>query len=366
MSSNNKKWKIGFAIFFSLLLIVAGLSVIISIPYFVIQAGSANEIGPLVKVQGTTHHEKGKFFLTTVSIRQGKEIDYLLTKLFNDVELVPENHILAPNQSQEDYDREQAENMLASKNDAIISAFTLAGKPLTVKKEGIEVFDLVKNQPNGLQTGDLIQGVDQTSTLTPDELIKYLSTKKAGDHVIVHLVRNNQAHDQPITLIQLPVQPGEKPRAGLGIVPMTHIQVISDPPVQIHTEDIGGPSAGLMFSLEVYNQLVPEDLTRGYLIAGTGTIDDQGNVGQIGGIQHKIVAANDVGAQIFFCPKDLQPGDDNEKTVKAKVKELGLHIKIVPVATLKEAVDYLEKLHPLTSMNSFQVKSLDSYRVSVI
>jgi len=369
MFFNNKIRKITFAIFFCLLLIVVGISISsisISIPYFVITPGSATEVGPLVSVGGKSAPEKGEFFLTTISIRQGKEIDYLLAKLSKEIELVPENNILAPDQSQEDYDREQAENMLASKNNAIIAAFRQADKPLRVKKEGIEIFGLVKNQHNGLQQGDLITAIDQTPTLTAEELIGYLSTKKAGDQVVVHLVRNKQELDQTVTLIQLPVQAGEKPRAGLGIMPIARIRVVTNPPVVIHTEDIGGPSAGLMFSLEVLNQLVPEDLTRGYKIAGTGTIDDQGNVGQIGGIQHKIVAANAAGAQIFFCPKDLQPGDDNEKVVKQKVKELGLPIKIVPVATLKEAVDYLEKLPELTNMNSFQGETIDSYRVSVI
>lgn len=100
-----------------------------------------------------------------------------------------------------------------------------------------------------------------------------------------------------------------------------------------------------MFSLEVYNQIVKEDLTRGYKIAGTGTMDAEGNVGQIGGIKHKIVAAHKEDVDIFFYPRDITEYDTNEKEIKEQVKEEGYtDIKIVPVSTLKEAIEYLEKL----------------------
>lgn len=115
--------------------------------------------------------------------------------------------------------------------------------------------------------------------------------------------------------------------------------------VAINSENIGGPSAGLMFSLEVYNQIVKEDLTKGYKIAGTGTMDAEGNVGQIGGIQHKIVAAHKADVDIFFYPRDITEYDTNEKEINEQVKEEGYtDIKIVPVSTLKEAIEYLEKL----------------------
>lgn len=70
--------------------------------------------------------------------------------------------------------------------------------------------------------------------------------------------------------------------------------------MKIDSHEIGGPSAGLMFTLEIYNQLVEEDLTNGHEIAGTGTINDKGEIGPIGGIQQKVVAASDAGAEVFL------------------------------------------------------------------
>ena len=81
-------------------------------------------------------------------------------------------------------------------------------------------------------------------------------------------------------------------------------EIQTDPSVRIDSAKIGGPSAGLMFSLEVLNRLMPEDLTRGYRIAGTGTISPDGQVGQIGGIEYKITAAAEKGAEPSFCPAD--------------------------------------------------------------
>ena len=80
--------------------------------------------------------------------------------------------------------------------------------------------------------------------------------------------------------------------------------LIVHPKVTVHSDEIGGPSAGFMFSLEIYNQLTKEDLTKGYKIAGTGTISTDGTVGKIGGIEQKVVAADKAGAEIFFAPNE--------------------------------------------------------------
>jgi PDZ domain-containing protein len=341
----------------SFLCIILGLLLTIPIPYFVIQPGSAIAVAPLVQVGNTRPDEKGVFFLTTVSMRDGKWIDYIYARLSDEIELVPENQILAQNESEKEYERRQQENMLASQNQAIIAAFRFAGRPVSVQSEGVEVFQLVKTRPGGLKEGDLIQQVDGRPVRSPDELIQYLSGKKPGDVVRVSVVRDHQPLTLNVSLISLPSEKGKKPRAGFGIIPLPRVRVKTDPTVKIRAGDIGGPSAGLMFALEVLNRLLPEDLTKGYKVAGTGTISETGEVGQIGGIQHKIVAAEKEGAQIFFCPRDRKPGDDNEKTAKETVKKLGLSMKVVPVSTLDEAVRYLRGL-PKAHTSSFKAKTL--------
>lgn len=146
-------------------------------------------------------------------------------------------------------------------------------------------------------------------------------------------------------MISLDTGNNKEKRIGLGFLPMDRLQSLrSNPKVDFKTNNIGGPSAGLMFTLEILNQLTPRDLTKGYEIAGTGTMSPTGEVGQIGGIQHKIAAAMKKNVSIFFTPKDIYEGDDNEAEAKKTAKELGANMKIVPVATLQEALDYLNKL----------------------
>lgn len=93
-----------------------------------------------------------------------------------------------------------------------------------------------------------------------------------------------------------------------------------------------------MFTLEIYNQLTPGDLTKGHRIAGTGTITKEGVVGAIGGVVHKIVAADRKEAEIFFVPKD------NYKEAAAKAEQIGTKMKLVPVSTVDDALAYLKTL----------------------
>ena len=139
---------------------------------------------------------------------------------------------------------------------------------------------------------------------------------------------------------------------GIGIGLTDHTEVSSDVPVDFNTEGVGGPSAGLMFTLAIYDQLVKEDLRKGRKIAGTGTIEQNGHVGDIGGAGLKVVSAAKKGMDIFFVPNN--PIDKNAKKGKTKVqtnyqeakaaaKRLGTKMKIVPVQNVQQAIDYLKK-----------------------
>jgi Lon-like protease len=121
-------------------------------------------------------------------------------------------------------------------------------------------------------------------------------------------------------------------------------EIIVDPKVSVKTDEIGGPSAGLMFSLEIFDQLMDEDFTKGYKIAGTGTIDSKGAVGPIGGIDQKIVAADKAGAEIFFAPNEKGTSDSNYKLAVKTASQIGSKMKIVPVDLIDDAINYLQKL----------------------
>jgi PDZ domain-containing protein len=124
---------------------------------------------------------------------------------------------------------------------------------------------------------------------------------------------------------------------------------VTTPKVTIDAGAIGGPSAGMMFTLETYSQLTGKDLRQGREIAGTGTINQDGTIGQIGGIDKKVATASKEGAKIFLAPDESKAeakknGDSSinyDEAVKA-AKKLKTDMKIVPVKTIKDAVTYLE------------------------
>ena len=126
-------------------------------------------------------------------------------------------------------------------------------------------------------------------------------------------------------------------RLGIGILVGTDYDIKTNPKVKFKFKnDETGPSAGLMTSLEIYNRLVKEDLTKGRVIAGTGTISSIGEVGEIGGVKFKLLGAEKKGANIFLCPKA------NYKEALKVHKKNKMKIKLIPVETLNDAIEKLK------------------------
>jgi len=197
-----------------------------------------------------------------------------------------------------------------------------------------------------LMPGDHVFEIDGKAFKSSEEFIKYVSSKKAGDVVKLAYKRNGKTDQAEVQLKAL--EDGSN-RAAVGIQLVDDKEIDVDPDVKVQSEEIGGPSAGLMFSLEIYNQLTKEDLTKGYEIAGTGTITPDGIVGRIGGIQQKVVAADKAGAEIFFAPNEEGAQDSNYQEAMIAAKDIKTKMKIVPVDTFEDAVIYLENLKEKTS-----------------
>ncbi|MCD7036676.1 PDZ domain-containing protein [Metabacillus sp. GX 13764] len=336
---NKNKWR-----FLTAVLVVLLIIAFIPTPYYLYQPGSAEPLSPIVTVENGKKDEKGKLFLTTVLSTRASNL-YILASGF----VTPHTQIQKKEDVQGDYTDEEYSRLLthmmsSSQQNAIAAGLKEAGEKVEIIRKGVFVQSVMKdsNAKKILQLGDVVTAADGHKLPSPIELVTYLKeNKKAGDTVQITYQHEGKIKTAPIKLIQL-----DKTRAGLGIGFDDEFTLKTPKKVDIDAKDIGGPSAGLMFSLEILNQVVPEDLTKGYKIAGTGTIDVNGNVGQIGGIEDKIVAAHNEGAEIFLCPADTLKGDSNTKEVIKAAKEDGYDIKIVPVKNIKEAADFLRKLPP--------------------
>lgn len=325
------------------------ISLYVPLPYYVTRPGSAMELAPIISVEGGKKDEKGAFMLTTVRMGQANVAWYLYAKFSPDAELIDRDLVLNKGESNEDYTKRELGVMQDSQMTAEAMAFKRAGYPVKVQKLGVLVNGTLEGMPAAkvLKVGDILTQVDGKRITDTNELFAVLASKKPGDSIALTYLRDKQELKSSLVLVTLPAGNGQPARAGFGIRPADKTLIEVPKKVNITSENIGGPSAGLMFTLEIYDQLKPDiDLTKGYRIAGTGTINPDATVGRIGGINHKIIAAQNAGADIFFAPDDSDSTVSNYQEALATAKRIGAKMKIVPVKKLDDAVVYLEALIP--------------------
>nr|WP_295971528.1 SepM family pheromone-processing serine protease [uncultured Bacillus sp.] len=328
---------------FIILAILLALS-FYSLPYYVSKPGMAKELEPIIEVDNG-YDEEGSFMLTTVRMGRANIYSYAIAKLNKYYKIYTVEEIRSKDETDEEYNVRQLHLMDASKMAAIEAAYKKAGKSVDYEYVGVYVLNVIPDMPaeGKLKAGDRIFKVDNHEFASSDEFLKYVSKKKAGDVITLTYERTGEINDTELTVAQFQ-DAKNKGRTGVGISLVDDKEIITDPEVSIDTEEIGGPSAGFMFSLEIYNQLTKEDLTKGYHIAGTGTISADGMVGRIGGIEQKIIAADKAGADIFLAPNENGDKGSNYQEAVAVAKDIGTDMKIVPIDTFSEAVAYLNKL----------------------
>lgn len=327
------------------------ISFYIPVPFYITMPGSAMELNSVVEVRDG-YKEKGNFMLTTISMIPGTVPFFLYAQFAPYTEIIPKEYILAEDEDPDEYNQRQENVMKESQDNAIIAAFQYLDLPIELRDKGILVMGLILGLPGEkvLQVGDLIVEIDKKPMKRVDDLLAYLEDKKVGELVEFAFIREDRKLIAKVRLAALDLtnqeNASEQPskRVGIGFYPQDERKVIPSKEVVFHTEEIGGPSAGLMFTLEIINQLTAEDLTKGYQVAGTGTITTDGTIGQIGGARLKVKAAFEQGAEIFFVPKDIQKDDVNQKEAEQTNLELGNPLKIIPVQNLSEAVEFLKQL----------------------
>lgn len=326
---------------FTMLCLIMIAAYFYPLPYYVSKPGMAKELESVVEVEGGSSAE-GSFMLTTIQMGKANVYTYTLADWIDYWSIYKESDIRSEEETDEEYNVRQLYMMEGSKENAIISAYQAAEKPYEVHYKGVYVYNTVPGMPADgiLQAGDRITKVDKTQFVSSEQFVNYISARKEGDILSLEINRNEKILEKEVKVTKLP----DVDKVGIGIHLVDDISVSTTPKVSIDSEKIGGPSAGLMFSLEIYNQLIDEDITKGYKIAGTGTINEKGEVGAIGGIDQKVVAASNSGADIFFAPNEKGEADSNYQLAVETAKDINTSMEIVPVDTMEEALDYLRSL----------------------
>ncbi|MGD0876709.1 MAG: S16 family serine protease [Anaerolineales bacterium] len=301
--------------------------------------GVALSVGPMIKLPAQYQHAfKGQFYLVTVisqaPITAG---EWLAGKVSPTLQIVPPEQVTPKNTTPQQQAKQDYQMLDTSETTAIAVGLRLAGYNSALVGKGVQVDAIVPgSHANGvLHIGDIIVGLNGNPIQTTTDLINGISSQPAAATVHLLIKRAGTEISLDIPLMP-PAAPGGTPKLGIQIE-TAGFNYNPPFPVSIETNKIsGGPSAGLIFTLTVYNSLISQDLTGGRRIAGTGTINLDGSVGPIGGVKQKIFAAEAVGATYFLCPVDNY----------ADAVLVARTIKVVKIATVQQAVDFLRSLPP--------------------
>lgn len=319
---------------------------------YIAQPGGAYDLSPLVEVEGVEEESAGTFNLMTISLAKSTPVMYALSRFSNERKLLPAQNVRLQDENEEEYRLRQERAMENSKYNAITVAFQKANIPVTLELNGILVMKVLKQgaSSNLLKIGDIIHKIDGISLINSGDFASLLAEKNEGD--IVNLIVEREGEEEEIEVILKEI-PGSDGKVGIGIQFEEDRIIKTHPEVTIQTSNIGGPSAGLMFTLEILNRLIDEDLTKGYNIAGTGEMLEDGTVGRIGGTDFKVMAASKDDVDIFFAPDDEVPEEvrainpmiqSNYEEALQTAKEIGTSMKVVPVKTIDDALTYLEEI----------------------
>ncbi len=320
------------------------LSITIKLPYYIYKPGSADELSSIVEVE-LSYPSSGEFHLVTVSGGRATPLEYLVAKLSRFQEIVPIDEAIPDGFTDEQYRFYQQKMMDQSKVASQVVAYEAANKDVTVTEKGVYVLHTIEGMPaeEKIEIGDRIIKIDNLDVYKPEDVIDYVNTKGKGDEIDLQIERDGASIEVTIPITTFPE---DESKVGLGVQLLKDEAINVDPQVEIKSGNIGGPSAGIMFALEIYNQLTEQDLTKGYRIAGTGEIDIEGNVHRVGGIDKKVIAAHKKNADIFFVPREEGAVNSNYEVAKETAKKIKTKMEIVPIDSFQEAVDFLNQLEP--------------------
>lgn len=184
-----------------------------------------------------------------------------------------------------------------------------------------------------LEPGDFVLEVDGVPMDAIDVIRGQLEGRSPGDTVDLTIERNGEVMDVTVELGESTDEETGEPRTVVGIT----IGPFIDPPAEINTNNVGGPSAGMMYTLAIIDLLSEGDLTKGHVVAGTGTIEADGSIGGIGGVRQKVVAAEAAGADYMLVP------ESNFQDALTADRDT---IELVSVATIDDALRFFEGLDP--------------------
>lgn len=328
------RWATSWLVAMFVGILISALMGLVHVPSAIVKPGPVrNTLGngpdgkPRITVVGkATYPTTGALDFTTVEVVGGPNSpvnvwDWVVGQLDEASTVVPAEDLFPKGVSGEEVAHESAAEMADSQQEAIAAALRGLGQRVP---EIVTINALTKGSPGTgvLRPGDVLVSIDGTPVSTPDAVRKAIRAHKPGERVVLTVRRDGKEKVLTVTTAE------SEGQAVVGVL----LRSAFDFPIKvsINAGEVGGPSAGMMFSLAIYDKLTPGALTGGANIAGTGTIDSAGTVGKIGGIRQKLVGARRGGATWFLAPAQ------NCKEVVGHIPD---GLQVVKVATFAQARD---------------------------
>jgi PDZ domain-containing protein len=333
-----RRWPVVVAVVIGVALVVGLLGAVIRLPYVIYSPGSATPVEGIVKVSGArTYRSRGQVLFLTVSVSTERPNvwRWVQASLDSDSDVVGENSFLQ-GQSRSTVDKENVAAMTDSQAAAKKVALEQLGYTVTESGSGAFVVQVVKGSPASghLQEGDVITAVDGQPVQLAEQVGSIVRAQPVGTTFDFTVTRKDATRSEKLTTVAAKSGP-LKGKPQIGIVPVTK-DLKFDYPVDITIDPgpVSGPSAGLAFTLTIIDELTPGSLMGNQKVAVTGTMDLDGNVGEVGGVTQKTAAALDAGAKLFIVPK---------AEVKDARARAGSKATIVGVSTIEGALRALRE-----------------------
>ncbi len=312
-------------LFFILLPIIVISVFNIPLPYYVEAPGGIINIEKRVNVLDE-QKLNGTLNLAYVSSYDGSVGTYLMSKIFKSWDIVPSSSVKLDTETRKDVyirNRLLLDNSLSN---AYVAANKYLNKNINTEKSSIYVLYIDKSAVTNLEVGDEIKKLDNIDINSSNDIFEILSKKKVGDKLKV-VVNDN---------IEKYINVGlSNNNVSLNISVVCNYDYNEDVTFSFKNGE-SGPSGGFMIALSIYAKSIDKDIIKGRNIVGTGTIDEEGHVGEIGGIKYKIIGAVKNNVDLFFVPQA------NYEEAKKVVKENNYDINLVAINNLSDAIDYLE------------------------
>lgn len=278
--------------------------------------------------------KEAELYILTYWQEKATPLYYIYGKINPKLDLVKSKTVTPKGLNAVEYSEISSNMLVNSQIKAMFVALTSAGFEAEISSEGVLVEAVVENGSSFelLEKGDLIVTANGSDTLYQEQLREVMKEQGAGGRLTMEILRGGEE-----LTITVPVGKNSRGEPSLGI--FTHnknIGIISPVKIDFNERELrGGPSAGLIYTLEIYNRLMDEDVTIGRVIAGTGQINLDGSIGEIEGMKQKVYVAEKQGANILFCPKE-----NYEEAIS-----VATDVKVVAVSHFSEVIAYLAEVN---------------------